>query len=150
MEDTGLATALVRLAHLVSRVYAEVSKEFELTPQQIQLLCMLLGGSTGMTEMSRALGLEKSSMTGLVDRAERRGMVVRVRDQRDRRACGIELTDQGRKVAHDAHRKVTAQVEALIGEIDPDDRERLETVVMGIVHAPRPATRAATRAHSPA
>ncbi|GAA3718503.1 MarR family transcriptional regulator [Nonomuraea antimicrobica] len=136
MEDTKLATALVRLAHLVTRVYAEVSKEFELTPQQIQLLCMLLGGSTGMTEMSRALGLEKSSMTGLVDRAERRGVVVRVRDQRDRRACGIELTEQGREIAHDAHRKVTARVEGLIGEIDPGDRERLESVLVGIVRAP--------------
>ncbi|MFI0420744.1 MarR family winged helix-turn-helix transcriptional regulator [Spongiactinospora sp. 9N601] len=141
MEDTRLATALVRLAHLVSRVYAEVSKEFELTPQQIQLLCMLLGGSTGMTEMSRALGLEKSSMTGLVDRAERRGVVVRIRDQRDRRACGIELTGQGREIAHAAHRMVTAQVEELIGEIAPDDRERLECVVANIVRTPHPVPR---------
>ncbi|MCF6467829.1 winged helix-turn-helix transcriptional regulator [Nonomuraea sp. MG754425] len=133
MDDTKLATGLVRLAHLVSRVYAEVSREFELTPQQIQLLCVLLDGPTGMTEMSRALGLEKSSMTGLVDRAERRGIVVRVRDQRDRRACDVALTEQGRTIAHAAHRKVTAQVEALVGAIDPGDRERLESVVTGIV-----------------
>ncbi|GII94127.1 MarR family winged helix-turn-helix transcriptional regulator [Sinosporangium siamense] len=140
MENTQLATALVRLAHLVSRVYGEVSKEFEATPQQIQLLCMTLGGPTGMSEMSRALGLERSSMTGLVDRAERRGLVVRVRDPHDRRACGIELTDQGRKIALGAHSKVTAQVEALVGEISADDRERLESLVMGIIHTPRPTT----------
>ncbi|GAA3165341.1 MarR family winged helix-turn-helix transcriptional regulator [Nonomuraea salmonea] len=119
MEDTTLATALVRLAQLVSRVYAEVGKEFELTPQQTQLLCMLLGGSTGMTDMSRALGLERSSMTGLVDRAERRGVVARVRDQRDRRAACIELTEQGKEIAYAAHRKVTEHVEKLIGDIAP-------------------------------
>lgn len=145
MEDTPLATALVRLAHLVSRVYAEVSKEFELTPQQIQLLCMLLDGSMGMTEMSRALGLERSSMTGLVDRAERRGVVVRVRDQRDRRACDIELTEQGRRIAHAAHHKVTMQIEELVGEIGPDDRQRLAAAVMSIVRTPAVRSRIVAR-----
>lgn len=50
-------------------------------------------------------------MTGLVDRAEKRGVVARVRDQRDRRAARIELTEQGREIAYAAHRKVTEHVE---------------------------------------
>ncbi len=33
MEDTALATAPLRLSHLVSRVQAEVGKEFEPTPR---------------------------------------------------------------------------------------------------------------------
>ncbi|MEV5322984.1 MarR family winged helix-turn-helix transcriptional regulator [Nonomuraea sp. N2-4H] len=77
-------------------------------------------------------------MTGLVDRAEKRGVVARVRDQRDRRAARIELTEQGREIAYAAHRKVTEHVERLIGDIDPGDRERLERLVTGIITAPRP------------
>ncbi|RBQ15117.1 hypothetical protein DP939_37585 [Spongiactinospora rosea] len=68
-------------------------------------------------------------------------MVLRVRAQRDRRACDIQLTEQGRQIAHAAHRKVTAQVEHLIGEVAPDDRERLEHVVTTIIRSAHPAPR---------
>src|SRR3954471_25014226 len=98
-EELGFVDACVRLAHLVQHVFADVSRQHELTPQQTQLLCMLSHGPVGMTELSRLLHLERSSLTGLVDRVERRGLVTRVRDSRDRRACHIVLTSQGDQLA---------------------------------------------------
>jgi DNA-binding MarR family transcriptional regulator len=66
--EPGFAAALVRLSHLVQHVFADVSRDHDITPQQTQLLCMLIGGPVGMTELSRLMHLEKSSLTGLVDR----------------------------------------------------------------------------------
>ncbi|MEV4567827.1 hypothetical protein AB0K12_29005 [Nonomuraea sp. NPDC049419] len=77
-------------------------------------------------------------MTGLVDRAERRGVVARVRDRRDRRAACIELTEQGEEIAYAAHRKITEHVEKLVVDIAPDDRERLEHLAWTIVGTPAP------------
>jgi DNA-binding MarR family transcriptional regulator len=51
-------------------------------------------------ELGRSAGLEPSTMTGLLDRMERDGMVMRVADPGDRRAQRIRLTDKGRKL-HD-------------------------------------------------
>ncbi|NUP00908.1 MAG: MarR family transcriptional regulator, partial [Nonomuraea sp.] len=119
----SLTEALVRLAHLVQQVYGEVSREHDLTPQQAQLLCLLVKGPIGMTELTRALHLEKSSLTGLVDRAEKRGLVARVRDPRDRRACDIELTCAGAKIAVRAHDGVTARLETLTGDLAPAHRD---------------------------
>jgi DNA-binding MarR family transcriptional regulator len=124
-----LTEALVRLAHLVQQVYAEVSREQDLTAQQTQLLCLLMNGPVGMTELTRTLHLEKSSLTGLVDRAEKRGLVARIRDGRDRRACQIELTCGGAKIAVLAHDGVAARLETLAREVAPEHRQLLTSVI---------------------
>ncbi|MEV0232882.1 MarR family transcriptional regulator [Nonomuraea sp. NPDC050786] len=122
--------ALVRLAHLVQQVFGEVSREHDLTPQQAQLLCLLIDGPVGMTELTRALHLEKSSLTGLVDRAEKRGLVVRTRDSRDRRACRIELSQDGARIAVLAHEGVTRRLDALTEEL-PEQHRALLTSAIG-------------------
>jgi DNA-binding MarR family transcriptional regulator len=129
----GFTEALVRLAHLVQVVFGDVSREHDLTPQQAQLLCLLVGGPVGMTELTRSLHLEKSSLTGLVDRAEKRGLVVRIRDARDRRACLIELTCDGARIAVQAHNGVAERLETLAGGLPPEHRELLAGVIDGIL-----------------
>ncbi|MET7330827.1 MarR family transcriptional regulator [Nonomuraea sp. NPDC005650] len=130
---TTFTTALVRLGHLVQQVFGDVGREQDLTPQQAQLLCLLVDGPVGMTELTRALHLEKSSLTGLVDRAERRGLVARTRDARDRRACLIELTPEGERVGALAHDGVAARLEALTGELPEVHRELLTSAIDGIL-----------------
>jgi len=135
--------ALVRLSHVVHHVFAEVSRDYDLTPQQTQLLCLLTQGPVGMTELSRLMHLEKSSMTGLVDRVERRGLIARTRDSRDRRACQIELTDPGLRLAVAAHDDVRARLRTLTGDLSAADKEHLASVITQILVArsrrPRPA-----------
>jgi DNA-binding MarR family transcriptional regulator len=123
------ADALVRLTHLVQHVFADVSRDQGLTSQQAQLLCRLHLGPVRMAELSRALHLEKSSLTGLVDRVEARGLVARVRDADDRRACHVELTAEGDRLAVACHREVSARLDARMGRLDPDRRAALVTDV---------------------
>lgn len=127
--------ALVRLAQLVQQVFGEVSREHDLTPQQAQLLCLLVAGPVGMGDLSRALHLERSSLSGLVDRAEKRGLVARVRDSRDRRACHIELTADGTRIGVLAHQGVARRLESLAGELPHDQRDLLATAIGGILAA---------------
>src|SRR6202042_3317289 len=96
---TGIAAALVRSAFLVDAVYAESAREHGLTPQQGQLLCVLMGKPYGMTELGSTLGLAKSSLTGLVDRTARNGLVRREPDPQDTRAVRVALTPQGSRLA---------------------------------------------------
>src|ERR1700727_1687457 len=88
----GIAAALVRSAFLVNAVYAESGREHGLTPQQGQLLCVLMAQPYGMSELGAMLGLAKSSLTGLVDRTERNGLVRREPDPQDTRAVRGALT----------------------------------------------------------
>lgn len=125
----GLADSLVQLAHLVDRVFAKVSRDHDLTPQQVQLICMLIDGPVGMGELGRLLHLEKSSMSGLVDRVSRRGLVERVPDQQDRRACRIALTPDGRRTGRRTHEQVVAQLETAASALSAGERRSLVTII---------------------
>ncbi|WP_221891090.1 MarR family winged helix-turn-helix transcriptional regulator [Microbispora sp. KK1-11] len=131
--ESTFATALVRMSHVVQYVFADVSREHGVTPQQAQLLCVLTGGPIGMTELSRLLHLEKSSLTGLVDRVERRGFVTRVSHPRDRRACRISLTPEGARLGEKVHEEICARLDVLGEEMPEADRLRIATALTGVV-----------------
>lgn len=119
----GFTTALIRSAFLVNAAYAESGREFGVTPQQGQLLCVLRAQPFGMGELGTVLGLAKSSVTGLVDRTERGGLVRREPDPDDSRAVRVVLTPHGREVADAFYAKTHQRIEDLpssltAGELD--------------------------------
>ncbi|TQN33083.1 DNA-binding MarR family transcriptional regulator [Haloactinospora alba] len=128
-----LAESLVRLTHLVEHVFAETGRRYDITPQQAQLLCVLHHTQLGMTELSRSLHLEKSSLTGLVNRVERRGLAVRRRDSHDRRECRVALTEQGSRIAVDFHEEVSGRLEELVGDLAPEESGQLTSVIARVL-----------------
>jgi DNA-binding MarR family transcriptional regulator len=127
--ELGLAAALVRMSHLVQHMFADVGREHDITPQQAQLLCALISGPVGMTELSRVLHLEKSSLSGLVDRVERRGLLARVREARDRRACQVALTDEGIRLAVETHDDLTRRLDALAADLPEPGKAVLTSAI---------------------
>lgn len=88
-----------------------------------------------MNELARLLGLDKSSVTGLIDRAERRGLVVRVPSTTDRRAVLVSLTDHGRSLASDGAARFEEDIWALLKRLPPRDREALSGLVSRLLVA---------------
>jgi DNA-binding MarR family transcriptional regulator len=131
--ERQLASGLVRLSFLVQREYLRVSRAYDLTPQQAQLLCVLLGGPVGMAELGCSLNLEKSSITGLIDRAVRRGVVTRARDARDRRAYQVVLTAQGAELAARFHDHVSSAMESLAAGLDLGVQRQLTSAINHIL-----------------
>jgi DNA-binding MarR family transcriptional regulator len=132
-QDQELAGALVQTMHRLQDLHAESSRPLGLTPQQAHLLCVLLGGPLGMTELSRILSIERSSLTSMVDRLERRDLVARTANPTDRRACHIELTADGKSLAHDAHDAVVARIETLTADLPAATRKTLTTALQSIL-----------------
>jgi DNA-binding MarR family transcriptional regulator len=130
--DTDLASALVQTMHRLQDVHAETSRPLGLTPQQAHLLCVLIAEPLGMTELSRLLSIERSSLTSMVDRLERRSLVARIPTPGDRRACRIELTSDGLALAHDAHNAVVDRIQVLTADLPADVRSTLTTALRSI------------------
>lgn len=95
--------------YLVSRVTLAVTQALKLDLQQQGLdqikpayfgVLMALWRTDDLrtAELGKLAGLEPSSMTGLLDRMERDGLVLRQTDPQDRRAQRIRLTELGRGV----------------------------------------------------
>jgi DNA-binding MarR family transcriptional regulator len=133
--DQDLASALVQTMHRLQDIHAETSRPLGLTPQQAHLLCVLLAGPRGMTDLSRILSIERSSLTSMVDRLERRSLVARVDHPTDRRACRIELTDDGRSLAHDCHDAVVTRIDELTSGLPAPTKRTFATALQSILKA---------------
>lgn len=129
----GVVTALVRSAFLVNAVYAESSRAYGITPQQGQLLCVLMPQPYGMSELGEMLGLAKSSLTGLVDRTVQRGLVRREADPRDGRAVRVGLTEEGVRLAHEFYEATCRRIDELPSGLSGAERDRLATLLARVV-----------------
>lgn len=129
----GIVTALVRCAFLLDAVYTESAKEYGLTPQQGQLLCVLMARPYGMGELGTTLGLAKSSLTGLVDRTERNGLVKRIQDIHDTRAVRVALTRKGSELAAGFHALTSQRIGALPSGLSAAERDTLAGLLGSIV-----------------
>ena len=134
-DDTHIdvATGLVQLTSLVQSMYARVSERHDLTPVQAKLLCVLLDGPRGMAELAQCFGVEKAALTGLLDRAERRGLARRSPVPGDRRALQVTLTDAGHQAAVAFHAEVSAELGHLISPLAPDHREHFRSAMSEII-----------------
>jgi DNA-binding MarR family transcriptional regulator len=131
--ETGAASGLIQLTALVQAIYARVSERHDLTPVQARLLCVLLDGPRGMAELAHCLGVEKAALTGLMDRAERRGLARRSPVPGDRRALQATLTDAGRQAATAFHTGIGAELNRLLSSLAPHDREHFRGTIAEIL-----------------
>jgi DNA-binding MarR family transcriptional regulator len=75
-----------------------------------------------LSHLARYLTQEAQSTTELADRLERRGLVRRMRDARDRRLVLLELTDEGREVYERIRPSLSEGGEQLFAGLGEDER----------------------------
>ncbi|MFG2651739.1 MarR family winged helix-turn-helix transcriptional regulator [Streptomyces sp. NPDC048436] len=129
----GIAAALVRSSFLVNAVYADSAKDYGLTAQQGQLLCVLMGQPYGMSELGAVLGLAKSSLTGLVDRTAQHGLVRREPDPRDGRAVQVALTAKGSATVDEFYAETCRRIDQLPSGFSDADRAKLAELLARVV-----------------
>jgi MarR family transcriptional regulator, lower aerobic nicotinate degradation pathway regulator len=129
------ADGLAQLSFLIQDILERRAREHDLSVIQIRLLGILRDRRPTMNELARLLGLDKSSVTGLVDRAERRGLVARVPSAADRRSVLVSLTDHGRSLASDGTALFEADISLLLRHLPPADRETLSGLVRRLLVA---------------
>jgi DNA-binding MarR family transcriptional regulator len=95
----GLVDGLVQLSFLIQEILSQAAVRHDLSVAQLRLLGVLRDREPGMQELARYLKLDKSSVTGLIDRAERRGLVRRTAHPQDGRAVRVAATAYGQELA---------------------------------------------------
>ncbi len=134
-ETLSPADGLAQLSFLVQGILERRAREHDLSIIQTRLLGVLRDRRPTMNELARLLGLDKSSVTGLVDRAERRGLVVRVPSTADRRAVLVSLTDHGRSLAFAGAARFEADISLLLERLPPSDRDALSRLISRLLVA---------------
>jgi DNA-binding MarR family transcriptional regulator len=99
-EIDSILEAILYLYTESRRLTKELARQVDLTGPQLTVLKMLEGvGDLSLSELSERIRAQNSTVTGIIDRMEREGLVVRARSTEDRRVVKIKLTDKGSKIA---------------------------------------------------
>lgn len=118
---------LVRTTDVLSRGPSQVLKSYDLSPAQYNVLRILRGSPTGLTcgEIGNRMITRDPDITRLLDRLEKRGLIARSRESRDRRVVLTEATRAGLDLLARLDRPVQAAHRKQLGYMG---RERLEAL----------------------
>ncbi len=84
------------------RITKEAARNVNLTGPQLTVIKMLEAfGDLSLSELSDRIRAQNSTVTGIIDRMEREGLVERSRSKDDRRVVYICLTEKGSKIARE-------------------------------------------------
>jgi DNA-binding MarR family transcriptional regulator len=94
-ERSDITSQFIKLHKLRSALLLKQLKEFELTSPQLLILRELFMNQPMMlSTLAKAVDLSNSTVSGIVDRLELKGLVQRQRDEADRRIVWINTTEK--------------------------------------------------------
>lgn len=97
-----LEKELRHLCTVIKQKGREILTNFEITPPQFQALQYLITEENiTIGELSNKMYLACSTITDLVDRMEKNGLVKRVRDNKDRRVVRIIVLEKGHEIINE-------------------------------------------------
>lgn len=132
-ETTSRAPPEWSVTYLLARVFYAIRSRSEeglrphnLTPMQFTILSGLQRW-TGVSsaELSRRFEVTPQTMGEMIANLERRGLVTRRQDPRNRRALKLELTAEGQRVAKLSTEEIGRIERELVGSMSPETAEGL-------------------------
>lgn len=123
---------LIRRLMQAGELYTkELNKKYQVSAPQFNcLLALYENGPLPLSQIAKHIMVKSSTVTGIIDRLEQKGLVQRVRNSHDRRMITIELTETGNALAQNApppiQRKIvdglkrlpTSEIERIVGGLN--------------------------------
>ncbi|MBW2561222.1 MAG: MarR family transcriptional regulator [Deltaproteobacteria bacterium] len=116
-----------RLMQAGSLYTKELNKKYNVSAPQLNCLIALSeNGSLPPSQIARHIMVKSSTVTGVIDRLEQKGLVRRVRNSRDRRVITIELTDEGERLALHAPPPIQQRIVDGLKGLSPEQKEQID------------------------
>lgn len=107
----------------VFQSFRAATADFDITPGQLGVL-ILIDSNDGLSqsELGDALGIDRSTMVAVIDRLERRDLVVRAPSPADRRSYALKLSDAGLALLQGIVPAVLAHERAVTETLSDEER----------------------------
>ena len=127
---------LIRRLMQAGELYTkELNKKFQVSaPQLHSLLALYENGPLPPSQIARHIMVKSSTVTGIIDRLEQKGLVNRVRNSPDRRVINIELTETGYKLAEHAPPAIQQQIIEGLKELPKNEIEQIVQSLNTLIH----------------
>ena len=132
-----------RLQQIAVGLFLEETAVHELTPVQFAALSAV-DAAPGIDQRSlaRRIGFDTSTIGGVIDRLERRGLMQRQTSPTDRRVRLLCVTESGEKLLRDVQPLMLRAQERILGPLTPSDREHFMRMLQQLVDGNAGAARA--------
>ena len=132
-ETSPLVDGLIALSFVVHDLLGRIAANHELSLTQLRLLRVLHDHQPGILKLAECLSLRKSSVSGLVDRAEALGLVLRTASVADGRARHVTITSKGRALSRQVAQDVEDALNELTTPLSTAEQARLAELLRHIV-----------------
>ncbi len=114
--------------------FMSVMADDQITPGQFGVL-VLIDENTGLNQsaLAKALGIERSTMVGVIDGLEKRGLVKRQKSLSDKRAHALTLTSTGHTLLNGVKPKVLEHEQRIANELSVKEMETLVALLKRIM-----------------
>jgi DNA-binding MarR family transcriptional regulator len=127
--QADLIDALVRTSFVTMAVLNKAAAEHDLSLTQLRVLAILRDRRAKMSELADYLGLDKSTISGLVDRAEKRGLLQRIPNPADGRGVDVVLSTQGTELAERGASEIARSLAPMTSTLTRAEADRLTTLL---------------------
>jgi DNA-binding MarR family transcriptional regulator len=125
----SLTDAAAQFTFAVHEELTRVAATQQLSVTQLRVLGILRDRTPSMADIADRLGLDRSSVTGLIDRAAARGLVERAPSPHDARVVTVRLTNAGRAVGAELERDAESRITHLLRNVPAEERAALVRTV---------------------
>jgi MarR family transcriptional regulator, organic hydroperoxide resistance regulator len=115
------------------RITKELARRAQLTGPQLTVVKILEQiGDLSLSELSERIRAQNSTVTGIIDRMEREGLVVRERSTEDRRVVIIKLTAKGTALAEDIPIEPMKVFQSALASLTKDEMRELLRILLKV------------------
>lgn len=129
---------MLRTTEALSHQFAQVMKTEDLTPTQYNVLRILRGAPEGLPcgEISNRMVTRDSDITRLLDRLEKRALISRCRESKNRRTVMTRITPEGLELLAQLDEPIRSTHRKLLGHLGIERLNLLADLLRLVRQAP--------------
>lgn len=132
--EENILRSLRRITRAIDLHSRRLAAQHQLTaPQLVCLRCLAGEGTMSPGILAQNVSLSQATVTGIVDRLESKGLLLRKRDQQDRRRVSLHLTALGGRILEDAPIPLQEEFAKRLSALPHAKQEKINQVLWQVV-----------------
>ena len=125
--------ALIRAQNIVHQYFKARLAPFGVTPGQYGILkCLWDENGLTVKQIAERMYLDSSTVTGLLDRMEHKGLIKRQPDPTDRRALRVILPPAGEELEAPVRQALIDATQAVLQNVNDEEAQNLINFLLGL------------------
>lgn len=127
---------LRKVDYIIRRKGREILSDFNITVPQFSALQILINyGDMTIGELSQKMALACSTITDLIDRMEKSDLVIRKKDEKDKRVVRVEVLPKGYDILEKVLKKRIDFLTGKLSDFSDEDKDKLNLGLKSLYEA---------------